>query len=1225
MIRKSRLFARLCLNRLEDRTVPATLPTGFSETAVATGLTSATAMEVAPNGDVWVLQQGGIVKRFRPGSTTADVVGSVAPLGLSSVGERGLLGIAFDPQYASNKQVYLYYTATSPNLHNRISRFTVNDSDATDYFLAGTDTTPTDAGSTGTPTQTIIFELDSLSSATNHNGGAIHFGPDGKLYAAVGDNANGANAQTLANLHGKMLRINSDGSIPTDNPFFTTATGAERAIWALGLRNPFTFTFQPGTGRMFINDVGQNTWEEINDGIAGSNYGWPGIEGNQGTPPSGPGTYRGPLYTYSHGSGTFQGFAITGGAFYNPGSVNFPTSFVGDYFFADFVSDWINVLDVPSGNVERFATGALGAVDLRVTADGSLYYLARDASSVLRVRFTATQSPTITQHPQDATVSTGGTASFTVAASGTAPLAYQWQKLNGSTWTNLANGGTVSGATTPTLTITGAQLADAGDYRAVVTNSAGSATSNSARLTVTANQGPTGTITITGGLTNGLFVAGQAVSFSGTGTDPEDGTLGASHFTWRVDYITSIDTGNPVVRPFVPEFSGQTSGTFTPETTGPYTLTDVAYRVVLTVQDSGGLTHTTTVDVAPNTSTLTVTTSPAGLQVTVDGQPFTGPHTFESVVGFERPIGAPSPQTSGGTTYAFSAWSDGGAATHTVSTPASDTTYTATFVPAPATFLPGLKAEFFDFTSSLSVLPNLTTLAPNVVRTDATVNYASTSSAWAGLDSRFANTFATRHTGYLNVPAAGSYTLFVNSDDGSRVWLDGELIIDNNGLHSMRERSATRTLTAGNHTLRTEFFENSGGAGLILSWSGPGIAKQVIPAARLVQDAPNGSRVFRQDPDTNGLVVMEAENFDGNVSQGGKNWTHYAAVAGFSGTGAQQATPNTGVNNDTGFVANSPRLDFRVHFVRTGTHYVWVRGRGISGSDDSVHVGLDGAAVASADRVGSFPTSYTWTRNTMDGVIATINVTTPGVHTVNVWMREDGMIVDKLLLTTNSAFTPTGTGPAESPHTPAALNFGGGFAGAAGLTANGSATISGSAARLTSGGTNEAGSLFSSSRVNVAAFATTFDFQLTSAAADGFAFVIQGAANTALGATGGGLGYQGIGTSAAIKFDLFDNGGEGNNSTGLYTNGAAPTGGATNLTPSGIDLHSGRVFRVTMGYAGNTLSVTTRDLTTGASATQSYTVDLAALVGASTAFVGFTGATGGQTAIQDILNWTYWG
>ncbi|HTD87827.1 MAG TPA: PQQ-dependent sugar dehydrogenase, partial [Candidatus Binatia bacterium] len=307
---------RLVLELLESRSLLASLPTGFTETPVADGLSNATAMEFAPNGDLWVLEQAGAVKRFRPGDTTADVVGNIANLGLNASGERGLLGIAFDPQYSTSKQVYLYYTANAPAIHNRISHFTVNDSNAADYYFAGADATGPDFGATGAPTANTIFNLDNLS-ATNHNGGAIHFGPDGRLYVAVGENAVPTNSQTLSNVLGKILRMNPDGSAPSDNPFFADTSGKQQTIWALGLRNPYTFAFQPGSGRMFINDVGQNTWEEINDGIAGSNYGWPATEGNQGTSPTSPGTYRGPLYTYLHGTGTFQGFAITGGAFYN--------------------------------------------------------------------------------------------------------------------------------------------------------------------------------------------------------------------------------------------------------------------------------------------------------------------------------------------------------------------------------------------------------------------------------------------------------------------------------------------------------------------------------------------------------------------------------------------------------------------------------------------------------------------------------------------------------------------------------------------------------------------------------------------------------------------------------------------------------------------------------------------------------------------------------------------
>src|SRR5262245_43401813 len=489
-----RAFRRLLLEPLENRSLLASLPAGFTETLVADGLSDATAMEIAPNGDLWVLEQGGAVKRFRPGSTTADTVGNLSALGLDSNGERGLLGIAFDPSYTTNKFVYLYYTSTdAPTPHNRVSRFTVNDANAADYSFVDTD--PSVAG----PDEAVILNLDALSSATNHNGGAIHFGPDGKLYIAVGDNANGANSQSITTRLGKIPRINRDGTIPSDNPtsiagIVGTTTGANRAIWAAGLRNPFTFTFQPGTGVMHINDVGQNTWEEIDVGAAARNYGWPGTEGDF-TQASFPNFTR-PLYTYSHGGGTFQGFAITGGAFYNPATNMFPAAYAGDYFFADFVHGWINVVDSNGTNARRFATDAPGTVDLRVAADGSLYYLARDANQVFRVTFTGSQAPAITEQPKDVTGSVGGSVSFTVVATGSAPLSYQWQKMGSLTWMNLPDGNGVSGATTDTLILSGIDTNDAAQYRVIVTNAAGSATSNAATLTVTTNQPPAATVTI---------------------------------------------------------------------------------------------------------------------------------------------------------------------------------------------------------------------------------------------------------------------------------------------------------------------------------------------------------------------------------------------------------------------------------------------------------------------------------------------------------------------------------------------------------------------------------------------------------------------------------------------------------------------------------------------------------------------------------------------------------
>jgi glucose/arabinose dehydrogenase len=225
-----------------------------------------------------------------------------------------------------------------------------------------------------------ILDLDPLSAATNHNGGAIHFGPEAvpKLYVAVGENANGANAQTLNNRLGKILRINADGTIPTDNPFYNdpSVTGPNKAIWALGLRNPFTFTFQNGTGRLLLNDVGNTTWEEVNDGIAHSNYGWPNCEGVCTNP-----AYRDPIYTYNHTTGTPTGCAIVGAAFYNPATVTFPASYVGKYFFGDLCQGWVRYLDPASpATSTAFASGFVQLVDLNVADDGSLYVLERGPS-----------------------------------------------------------------------------------------------------------------------------------------------------------------------------------------------------------------------------------------------------------------------------------------------------------------------------------------------------------------------------------------------------------------------------------------------------------------------------------------------------------------------------------------------------------------------------------------------------------------------------------------------------------------------------------------------------------------------------------------------------------------------------------------------------------------------------------------------------------------------------
>jgi len=428
----------------------ATLPTGFTETMIAGGLSGPTAMDFAPDGRLFVCLQGGQLRVIKNGSLLAT---PFVTLTVDSAGERGLLGVTFDPNFSVNNFVYVYYTVPGSPAHNRVSRFTAS-------------------GDVATPgSEFVLLNLNDLSSAGNHNGGAIHFGPDGKLYIAVGENANGSNSQTLSNLLGKMLRINSDGTIPTDNPFFNTATGVNRAIWALGLRNPFTFAFKPGTTRMFINDVGQSTWEEINDGIAGSNYGWPTTEGPTSDP-----NFRSPIFWYGHGSLSTEGCAITGGAFYNPTTVQFPSSYVGKYFFADYCNSWIRVFDPSNNTAADFASSASNPVDLKVTNDGSLYYLSIGLASVFRIQFGGGgTSPGITTQPSNQTVTQGQPATFSVSASGSVPLSYKWQR-------NMVD---ISSATSSSYTLSSATLADNGaKFRCVVSNSFGNATSNEATLTV---------------------------------------------------------------------------------------------------------------------------------------------------------------------------------------------------------------------------------------------------------------------------------------------------------------------------------------------------------------------------------------------------------------------------------------------------------------------------------------------------------------------------------------------------------------------------------------------------------------------------------------------------------------------------------------------------------------------------------------------------------------------
>lgn len=615
-----------------------TFPANFSQVSVASGISNPTVMAFAPDGRIFVAQQNGtliVIKKGVKLSTPA------VRLNVNSTGERGLIGIALHPGFSTNGFVYLFYTL-SDGSRNRVSRFT----------MSGDIVNPL--------SEVTILNLDPLSSATNHNGGAMHFKGD-KLYIAVGENANGAYAQNLDRYHGKLLRINADGSAPSDNPFNSYSASPQRKrVWAYGLRNPYTFDVQPGTQRVFVNDVGQHSWEEINEATTGGlNFGWPASEGATSTP-----AYTTPVFSYPHGSGDGRGCAVTGGVFFNPASTNYPASFIGKYFYQDLCNAWINYLDLSDG-VKRnaFATGLPGqALALTVGFDGNLYYLSRTSGILYKIIYTISPTPAITDQPDNVTVSEGQPATFQVAATGTTPLSYQWKK----------NSVSIPGATASAYTIPSVQPSHSGGYQVVVSNVVGSVVSRTATLTVTAfNSPPSASITLP--LTGAMYRGGDVIRFSGTASDAEDGTLPASAFTWRLvfHHATHVHDGPPIAQ-------GVMSGSFSIPASGE-TSADVFYRLHLTVTDSKGLMKTVSVDIKPHKSTITLKSNPPGLYLTLDGQPVRTPYSTLGVEGIRRTIGATSPQTVNGINYLFTHWTHGGASTQTISTPLANTSYMANY------------------------------------------------------------------------------------------------------------------------------------------------------------------------------------------------------------------------------------------------------------------------------------------------------------------------------------------------------------------------------------------------------------------------------------------------------------------------------------------------------------------------------------------------------------------
>ncbi len=619
---------------------------GFQNSAVIIGLPSPTTLAFTPDGRMLIAERDGRIRVVQPGANHYDPLPFLQLTNIESlVGERSLIGLVLDPNFATNGHYYVFYTAQTP-LRDRVSRFTA-------------------AGNTTNLATEVVLWQDDKESSDIHHGGGLLFGADGKLYISTGDGHDtkpGAthDSQNLTNFKGKVLRINRDGTVPTDNPFFDGAGPNYDEIWARGLRNPFRISYDSESGQIHIYDVGGGSFEEINIGVAGANYGWPICEGVCQIA-----GMTNPLFAYSHQG---EDAAIGGGIVYRGNQ--FPAEYVGNLFYGDFVRGWIRRLTFQSNSVvsqdlpfapPEGSTESVGSVvDFRLGPDGSLYYVDIESSIRKISYYSGNQPPVI--HSVSATPTSGPGPTLNVAFDSTVsdleanPLTYLWEFGDGSTATEAD----------PSHT-----YANAGSFTARLTVSDGTNQTFSNPIVITVGTPPQATINKPAD--GAIFEAGDVIAFSGTATDPDE-TLPDSAYSWTI--VFHHDTH---VHPAYGPIGGIKSGTFTIPTTGHDYSSHTWYEIIQTVTDSDGIQDTKSVEIYPHKVNLTVRSAPPGIPLSLDQTTQSTPLRKDTLAKFEHTLTAPTQHVLEGKSYQFQSWSDGGTATHTITVPSADQTYVATY------------------------------------------------------------------------------------------------------------------------------------------------------------------------------------------------------------------------------------------------------------------------------------------------------------------------------------------------------------------------------------------------------------------------------------------------------------------------------------------------------------------------------------------------------------------
>jgi glucose/arabinose dehydrogenase len=756
-VRRGRAFALAASAALLAQVLPmgvyvasaAVIEPGFQVATIISSLDTPTAMGFAPDGRIFVAERGGVVKEYDSASDTTPTTVVDLSTQVHEVGDRGLLGLAVDPQFPTRPYLYLLYMVdaqpggTAPFYNDTCP---LSPSGAKDGCPAAGRLSRITVGSNNQIVGSELVLVGGTYWCHQQQGHAVdhvRFGPDGALYVSSGDGGTasftdwgqhsgapdaivlpnacgdppapagqplslptteggGLRSQDLrtsadpAQGTGAIVRVDPDtGAAMPDNPLVGNGVASDDRHIAYGLRNPFRFTFRPGTNELWVGDVGWDTWEEVNripdprDAVV-ENFGWPCYEGAprqsawdnlnvnmcEQLYAAGSGAVTAPWWAFRHDAGPDQarcgngGSALSGLAFAGP---PYPVAYHGGLFLADYTKACLwammpgsNGLPNPA-NIKTILTNVF-PVDLEIGPDGRLYYVDIALGTVNRLdSFSGNQPPiaTFTATPPYGAVplAVQFDASATTDDSPISGLTFQWD-LDGDGQYDDATGVTASRTYSASTNVT---------VKLLVTDQS-TATSVASFVVQPGNSPPTATIVTPTAAT--MWAAGDTISFSGTASDAQE-SLGPASMHWAVALFHCATQTQCHEHP---------QGTFDGVAGGSYVAPEHEYpsylEVRLRVTDSRGLTSDASVRLDPKTIPVTFVTQPAGLQLTVGSGVVQTPVTITAILNSRISVTANSPQTSGGSTYQFSSWSDNGAISHDIVPPAGGATYTANFVPA---------------------------------------------------------------------------------------------------------------------------------------------------------------------------------------------------------------------------------------------------------------------------------------------------------------------------------------------------------------------------------------------------------------------------------------------------------------------------------------------------------------------------------------------------------------